>query len=211
MKKLLQKTFVPLCVVFILCSCSSMPGVGGKQVQGPLQPLSCIAVLPATTSVDKDETIVYQEARALEKGAAYATSVMAVELAGNPKVRVLNSAQVSTIIPEVSGGISGTIAVLGEKVNCDGVLLTTVRRFKQREGTELAVDSPASVNFRMSLRQASSGTVLWSADFRETQESFLANIFSYDKAQKRGFKWISVEQLMEQGIKERLAECPYLK
>lgn len=210
MKKNVLMILTALLVAVCISSCSSAPG-GGKQVQAPLKPLSCIAVLPATTSVDKDETIVYDEARSLEKGASFATSVMATELSDKPGVRVLNTAQVSSLVPEISGGISGTVAVLGQKVNCDGVLLTTIRRYKDREGTELAVDAPASVNFKMSLRHASTGAILWSADFRETQESFLSNIFSYNKMQKRGFKWISAEQLMEQGIKERLAECPYLK
>lgn len=202
---------MPILACVCLASCSSLPDGGGKQVQAPLKPLSCIAVLPATTSVDKDDTIKYDEARSLEKGAAYATSVISTELGDNPEVRILNAAQVSTMIPEVSGGISGTVAVLGKKVNCDGVMLTTIRRYKQREGTEMAVDSPASVNFKISLRHADSGAILWAADFRETQESFLSNIFSFDKMQKRGFKWVSAEQLMEQGLKERLAECPYLK
>lgn len=193
-----------------ITSCATAP-VGEKVVQAPLKPLSCIAVLPASTSVDKDDTVAYDEARSLEKGASYATSVMAVELGDNPAVRILNTAQVSAMIPEVSGGISGTVATLGKKVNCDGVMLTTVRKYRERAGTELAVDSPASVNFKISLRHAESGSVLWSADFRETQESFLSNILSFNKMQKRGFKWITAEQLMAQGLKERLAECPYLK
>ncbi len=32
-------------------------------MQAPVQPLSCIAVIPAVTSVDKDDTISYDEAR----------------------------------------------------------------------------------------------------------------------------------------------------
>lgn len=198
--------------IMLLSSCSSISGSGGgREVQAPLQPLSCIVVLPATTSVDRDNTIHYEEARFLEKGAALASGVMARELQGNPKVRILNSAQVSSLVQDVSGGVTGTVAEVGKKMNCDGVLLTTVRGFKQRVGTEYASDSPASADLHMVLRHAGNGSVLWSADFRETQESFLKNIFSYSKMQSRGFKWISVEQLVEQGIKDRLAECPYLK
>ncbi|BCL61137.1 hypothetical protein DGMP_18300 [Desulfomarina profundi] len=63
----------------------------------------------------------------------------------------------------------------------------------------------------MVLRHVKTGAVLWSADFKETQESLLSNILSFNKAQSRGFKWISVEELLEQGIRERLAQCPYLK
>lgn len=211
MKKNAKTILVALLTIGCFSGCSSVQTGGGKQVQAPLKPLSCIAVLPATTSVDKDDTIMYNEARSLEKGAAYATSVIAVELRENPKVRILNAAQVSAMAPEVSGGIAGTVAVLGDRVNCDGVMLTTIRRYKEREGSELAVDAPASINFKISLRHAESGSVLWAADYRETQESLLSNLFSFSKMQKRGFKWISAEQLLEQGLKERLAECPYLQ
>jgi hypothetical protein len=180
------------------------------EVQPPIEPLACIVVLPAGTSVGNDDTIKFDDARELEKGAGLASAIMTRELSGNPKVRVLTPSQVSALVSEVSGGISGTIATLGKKLNCDGVLTTTVSRFKQREGGEYSSESPASATFSMVLRHVPSGTILWSADFKETQESFLSNILSFNKAQSRGFKWINVEDLLQHGIKERLADCPYL-
>ena len=211
MKKVLSTVILCCCVPLWLSSCSSLSEKGqGAAVKAPIEPLACIIVFPATTSVGKSDTIKYSDARDLEKGSTLATSVISKELADNPKVRVLTSSQISTLIPEVSGGFSGTIAALGKKLNCDGVLTTTVGRFKQREGGKYASESPASAEFSMILRRASTGSVLWSADFKETQESVLSNIFSLNKAQSRGFKWISVEELLEQGVKERLAACPYL-
>jgi len=202
-----------LCSVpLLLASCSSQSG-GIEEAQGlkTLAPLSCIAVLPAGTSVGAGETVDYDEAQSLTKGAAFATDILRQELQGNPKVRILSENQVATLVPEISGGISGTVALLGKKVQCDGVLLTTVRRYVQREGTEYSVDAPAAVDFSMVLRHSGAGNVLWSTDFREQQESFLDNILSFSKAKKRNFKWVTAEQLMEQGIKERLNECPYLE
>ncbi len=197
-------------VITILLSSCSMISSGGEQVQTPPVPLSCIAILPATTSVGDDKMISYDKAKMLEKGAQFADSVLQNKLAINPKVRLLSRNQVDKLVPEVEGGLSRTVAMIGQKVNCDGVLITTVKRFKQREGSEFAADSPASTEFQMVLRHSQNGSVLWSTDFRETQDSFFANIFSFTKMQSRGFKWISVEQLMEQGITQRLGECPYL-
>ncbi len=168
-------------------------------------------MLPASVSVGKAETVDYEQAKSLEKGASFATDVIRAELKDNSKVRILNSNQVASLVPEISGGISGTVSALGQKLKCDGVLLTTIRRYQQREGSEYAVDSPASVDLSMVLVNSQNGNALWSAEIREKQESFMENIFSFAKAKKRGFKWVSVEQLMEQGIKERLSECPYLK
>jgi len=173
-------------------------------------PLSCIAVLPASSAADLDATISYAKAQALEEGAAYANEVIDRQLRGNPKVRIVNSFQVNSLVSDVSGGISGTVAALGQKLQCDGVLLTSVSRFQQREGTEYSVDAPAAVDLSMVLRHSERGNILWSADFREEQGSLLSNLFSFSKAYKRGFKWVTAEQLMEQGIKERLGDCPYL-
>jgi hypothetical protein len=196
--------------ILFLASCSVNTG-DDQQTQAALKPLSCIAVLPAGTAVDKDETVSFEQARSLENGAVYATGIMARELNGNVKVRIVSINQTAALAPEVSGGVFGMVSAVGKKVGCDGVLVTTVRRFKQREGTEYASDDPASADLNMALIHAANGAVLWTAEIRETQESFLDNILTFDKVQNRGFKWVSVEEMVEQGIIERLASCPYLK
>lgn len=212
MEKSLRIVLLYACAVLLLCSCASPAANDGDlNKQATLKNISCMAVLPVSSSVDQDDTIGYKEARSLEKGEAYADQVLQRELQGNPKVHFFTSGQLATLVPEISGGIIGTDAALGQKLHCDTVLMTTLRRYKQREGTEYSVDAPAAVDFSMVLRDTTNGKLLWYADVREKQESFLENIFSFSKAKKRGFKWISVEQLLEQGIKEKLAECPYLK
>ena len=207
----LSKIFVicSLPLVF-LTSCANNRG-DDTQGQASLRPLSCIAVLPAGASVDKDEKLSVEQARSLEAGALFATSIMARELTGNVKVRIVGQGQAAALAPEVSGGVFGMVSTIGKKIGCDGVLVTSVRRFKQREGTEYASDDPASADLHMALVHAGSGAVLWTADIRETQESFLDNILTFDKMQSRGFKWVSVEEMVEQGIVERLTDCPYLK
>ncbi len=211
-KDLFRLLFLYSCAVILLTSCMSGTGVDNAgEIPAQRVPLSCIAALPATTSADLDTTISHAKAKTLEAGAAYATEVIARELRGNPKVRILNSFQVGSLVSDVSGGISGTVAALGQKLQCDAVLLTTVSRFQQREGTEYSVDAPAAVDFSMVLRHSERGNILWSADYREEQESLLSNLFSFNKARKRGFKWVTAEQLMEQGIEERLGDCPYLQ
>lgn len=198
------------CTVVFLVSCSSHNT--GEQVQVPIEPVNCIVVLPATTSVDTaEDAINYDKARSLEKGAAYATFIMEGELDGRENVRILTSNQLSTLVPEISGGITGTAAALGEKLNCAAILSTTVRKFREREGSEYASEWPAAVEFSMVLMHAASGRTLWYGDYREAQKSFLSNIFSLNNVKKRGFKWVTAEQLMEQAIKERLTESPYLQ
>lgn len=212
MAKSIKSFLFYCCAVVLLSACSSQsPKDDGLDAQVPLVSLSCIAVLPASNSADVNETVNYEKAQTLEKGAAYATEVMQRVLQGNKKVRFVSSNQLMSLVPDISGGISGTVAALGQKLNCDSVLLTTVREYRQREGTEYSVDAPAAVDFSMVLRHSTDGNILWSADFREEQESVLENLFSFGKAKKRGFKWVTVEHLMEQGIEDRLDNCPYLQ
>jgi len=176
-----------------------------------LAPLSCIAVLPAVPVADKDDQLSAEQRRVLLEGAAFATGITTRELSDHSKVRLLTASQAANFSPELSRGVFGMVAAVGKQVGCDGVMTTMVRRYQQRQGTEYAVDDPASAEFTMTLLHAGTGRVLWTGDFQETQESFLDNILTYEKMQSRGFKWVSVEQLMEQGISERLASCPYLK
>ena len=63
----------------------------------------------------------------------------------------------------------------------------------------------------MELVRVDDGKVIWNGSFDETQESLLSNLLSFGKAQSRGFKWVTVEELVRQGVHERFAECPYME
>lgn len=199
------------CLTLLLASCgtkSDSSSVG--ELNDVIEPISCMVVLPVRTSVDEGDALQYKEANNLKQGAIFADSILVRELAGNSKVRIIKGSQLTSLVSGISGGIAGTVAEVGKQLNCEAVLLTTMRRFKQREGGEMAVDAPASASFDMRLIRVKDKNVIWAADFNETQESLLSNILSFGKAQSRGFKWITVEDLVAQGIKERLEECPYL-
>ncbi len=209
MKKNCAKLLLVSALLLVLLTSCALPP-GGKEVQLPLVPVNCIAVLPAGTIAAEDNSMNYARAKNLESGAAFVNSLLARELADHAKVRMLSESQVLSLVPEMSGGMSGMVSHIGQKLNCDAVLSTTVRQFEQREGTDYAVDTPASAEIVMVLRHAVRGTVLWSTDFQETQQSFFDNILSFDKMQQRGFKWVTVEQLVEEGLVEKLGQCPYL-
>ncbi len=118
--------------------------------------------------------------------------------------------QESSLSGQDMAALEKRLAAIGERSGCQAVLLTSMQRFSQRQGGEMAVDSPASAAFTMTLVQLPSGAVLWTGDYTETQQSFLANILS-GKMGQRGFRWITVEELVRQALEERLAACPYLK
>ena len=196
-------------LTMFLVSCSSKQAADSEPPQ-IIESISRIAVLPVRTLAEEGAELSGTEREVLKSGAAYADSVLQDELSGNARVHLVSQAELNGLASGVTGGLAAAIANIGRELNCDAVLLTTMRRFKQRLGGEYGVDEPASSSFEMSLVETATQRVIWVADFNETQESLMDNILSFGKAQSRGFKWITVENLTAQGIRERLAECPYL-
>ena len=102
------------------------------------------------------------------------------------------------------------IKKVGSELKCAAVLMTTLTDYRQRLGGAYGAERPASVTFTMRLISTRDGRVLWHSMFKETQQSLMSNLLSFGKAESRGFKWITVEELVRHGINETLEKCPYL-
>jgi hypothetical protein len=194
--------------MFSSCSIFQENTEGGNK---EVKKLSCLIVLPTETPVNADSKMDYKEANNLQKGATFMDGAIAHALKDFPGSRLLNAAQIEGLTTGIVSSKLDMIKKIGKELKCDAILTSTITRFHQREGGEFAVDSPASAAFTMELVRVPDGKVLWRGNFNETQESLLSNLLSFGKAQSRGFKWITVEELVRQGIHERLSSCPYLK
>lgn len=191
------------CCIGVLASCSSVPETTESSMTQVVKPVSCIAVLPTLSGETEQISQIGGSVQNVQRGARYMDSILRQQLAGQPKVRMVPG--------EIAGSLGMDIAGASETTGCDGVMVVSVYKFRQRAGSSLAAAEPASTAFDIRIYDAQSKYVLWAADFSETQEPLLSNIFSFSKAHSRGFKWITVEELMEQGLQERLSACPYLK
>ncbi len=170
----------------------------------------CIIVLPVETTVNKDASISYSDAAVLESGAGFMDSVIAEELIGRNNVRVLSERQLTSLIPGDSASQLTLIRNIGSQLKCGAVLITSLIDYQQRQGGSYGAESPASATFTMKLVNTRDGSVVWQSMFKETQQSLMSNLLSFSKAESRGFKWITVENLVRQGIVEKIEECPYL-
>ncbi len=193
----------------VLVSCA---GPQKKRSSGDdITPLACVVVVPTTTPyTEQGDTISMATEEDLQEGAAFVDGVVLEELSNSKVDTVIETAQLRLQLEDIEGGRRGVLREIGREAQCDFVLMTVLTDFRQRQGGEYAVDEPASAAFEMRLFDAATGTNLWNAAFNETQASLLSNLFSFNKAQKRGFKWITVEELITQGIIDKLQECPYL-
>ena len=75
-----------------------------------------------------------------------------------------------------------------------------VYRYQQRQGGNFAVDKPASVGFHLHLYDNSGLMKVF--EFDETQQPLFDNILKIGTFLRRGMKWITVEQLAEEGIEK---------
>jgi TolB-like protein len=115
-------------------------------------------------------------------------------------------------VREISQGIAATpgdparLRQIGEMVYADAVLVSHVRRYRERVGDEWGAKSPASVGFVLDLIDVRRGDTVWSASFDETQKSLSENIFALGDITQRGVRWLSADQLAQEGVKKALAQ-----
>jgi hypothetical protein len=95
---------------------------------------------------------------------------------------------------------------IGQMVYADAVLTGRVQRYRERVGDEWGAKSPASVAFVLDLIDVRRGDVIWSARFDETQKSLSENIFAIGDIGQRGVRWLTAEQLTQEGVRKALAQ-----
>lgn len=201
-----------LCVGLFLClnACSTHNSKETKQ-DVELPELTCIAVLPTSVPVSASTAIIKKKALSLEQGASFLDSVLMEELDGRSEFKVLSENQLDAILQNPWGGRIRQIQDVGAATGCGGVLETSISRYRQRIGGEMSVDTPAAAAFSMELIGVERGVVIWSTSFDEEQKALLDDIFSFTKAESRGFKWLSVEDLIRDSVSHRLADFPYFQ
>ncbi len=95
-----------------------------------------------------------------------------------------------------------------ELFKADGVIKGYVSRYSDKIGGKYGVDRPASVSFHIFLYDTTDGSIIWSASYRETQTSLSENLFNIGLFFKRGFKWLSADEIAKFGIDEILRKMP---
>jgi len=98
---------------------------------------------------------------------------------------------------------------VGKLLGADFMAVGTVWKYRERVGGSRAVSSPASVAFALHLVDVSSGNIVWSKSFAQTQRSLTENILDAKAFFDQGAKWLTADELASYGVKEILKEFPY--
>ncbi len=107
-------------------------------------------------------------------------------------------------------GISAVqmIEEVGKTFGTDAVVGGSIYRWRDRRGSDYAVDFPASVAFDLWLVRSSDGALLWKGSYDKTQQSLMENLFDYSTFAASDGKWLTAEKLAMIGLKKLIEEMP---
>jgi hypothetical protein len=180
-------------------------------VQEPQMALSCIGVLPVVSGVDEASGVSFGDAKGLQDGILQLDNMLHKKFMGRDDVRFITPAQVGGL---QNAGTENALARARQAANflsCNGILEMKLLRYKKRVGGAYTAKEPASVSFTYRLLEVNSGTVLCRGRFDEAQQSVMENLYNFKNARKRGFTWVTAEELLREGLESRLNECSYLR
>ncbi len=166
-------------------------------------PLRRIAVMPFAAS-----PLLRQEAGgAAPRDAAQLVSRYVTEALGARGVEVVAPDDVVATLAEADASRPAT-AVLAEKRGADAVVTGEVTRWDEREGEAYGTFHAAAVGFRVTLKSAPGGRVLWSAEFDERQQPLGENVLRAGQYPGAGTRWLSAEELAQWGAQETVGALP---
>ena len=99
----------------------------------------------------------------------------------------------------------GKFQQIGQAFSADAVLVGYLYRWKERVGSEHAVDQPASIAFELSLIRPEDGAILWREKFDKTQKALSENLLEWGTFIKGRGRWMTAEKLAELGLENMLS------
>ena len=202
-------TLVLLSLLLLSVGCSKKTDTSPAS-QVPDYAVTCVGVLPVAIADNFDEIVPAAEKKQLQNGVQVLNELLKQQFISRPDVRLVSDGQISGMDDNLPAQPLARARVVADRLSCNTVLETTLRRYKDRVGGQYTAKDPASVAFDFRLIAIPEGTVLCSGTFDEVQQSVMENLFNFKTATERGFTWVTAEQLMREGLRARFSECPYL-
>ena len=189
--------------------CSTwLPDFVEKQQFERVERIDRVAVVPFSAAARLEQSLDAEAGTTPADAAALVTRFVSEALAvyvpviPEGDVRTASAAQDRPSLrpsPEVAAMIASS------EFGADAVLLGEVRRYRERVGSALGSEQPASVEFEVTLYAAPSGTKLWIGRFAQTQAALSSNLFVSARLPGGGSRFLTVAELARFGA-ERVAE-----
>lgn len=130
-----------------------------------------------------------------------------LETSGMPDVEILPLQKSDTEYSRLRSGkpkiYYKDIAIdVGRVLDADTVMVGVISEYKERGGSEWAIESPTTVSFYVEVLSTKDGSVIWTTSFRETQQPLFDNLFEIKKFVKRKGKWITADEMAKEGARK---------
>lgn len=205
--------------MLVLASCSMFrtPYELDEVLMCPAEPVvSSIAVLPFDVPAGYPDGLVVEggiEDGAVEKLAGFVTDALAAQgcfrLVGwEESVGKLRASDRGSLLTRAYRGDRAAIRELCAFLRTDAVLVGYVTRYQDRLGRSYGIEKPASVAFQVMLVSGTDGSPLWRAGYRETQQPLSENLLNVGLYARRGFSWLTADELARWGAREAVRKIP---
>lgn len=100
---------------------------------------------------------------------------------------------------------------VGEELGADGVITGYLFCYRERKGFDYSAEKPASVTFCVHLIRTRDGVAVWKGVFDKTQHTLMENILDVIPFIRGGWKWMTAEELSQEGMRQILKGFPDVK
>ncbi len=191
--------------------CLSLLSAGCGKPGAPSDPepsryaVTCVGVLPSSLAVG--EAVSHETAKQLNYGLRIVDKSLQKFFVSRSDVRLVSDGQISGM-KNLPAQPLARAKVIADQLSCNAILETTLRRYQDRVGKGYSVEEPASVAFDYRLLSIPEGAVLCRGTFDKAQKTVMENILNLKG--NNAFTWMTADQLIQQGLSDRFADCPYL-
>jgi len=206
--KNMPKLFTTWAVSVLLILVAGCSYIAPEDSAKDLVPVKTIGVMPAyvASHLPKDSGDMAK----LDTGAETINTILANYFESYENVSLISQTEIEGLSYADTDSPLHLAREAGEKLHYDAVLIPSIVRYQERDGSDYAVITPASVSFSLKLLAVKPGQIIWSADFNQAQKPLLENILPKTRSTGSGFRWLTVAELTAAGINKKLENCPYL-
>ncbi len=172
--------------------------------------VTCIGIMPVQPGVRLEGNLTVAAAKKLREGGYILDALIKQKIAGREGYRFVSPSQVFAAQDDQGDSTAVQLQRVAGQISCNAVLEVKINRYSDRIGGRYSAKEPASVSFEYRLYDVENNKVLCHGRYDEVQKSVMENLYNWSRASKRGFTWVTAEELLREGVDEKFEQCGYL-